>query len=120
MGLLKKISDIVISSKPVIFEMDKSIMGSTYSNPDGSSRQDIIKKLKPGDDIIFKPAPIKDYPDLIGAFTSKNKQIGAVPYDVVNMIKDKYADYPMSAKVKEVTYYYDHYLCYVTIKIYQK
>jgi hypothetical protein len=122
MGILKKIMNIEITpskSKQVIWQIDKSIMGSTYKNPDGSDRQKIIKTLKSGDDIIFRPAPIKGYPDLIGAFTTKNKQIGSVPYDVVNTIKNNYAGYPMSATVKEVTYYGDHYLCYVTIKVYQ-
>lgn len=106
--------------KSVLWTVDKSIMGSTYPNPDGSDRQAIIKKLKVGEPITFMPAPIKDYPDLIGAFTKKGKQIGSVPYDVVNIIKDNYAGYPMSAQVKEVTYYGDHYLCYVTINVYNK
>ena len=106
--------------KTVLWTADKSIMGSTYSNPDGSDRQEIIKNLKVGEPINFKPAPIKDYPDLIGAFTKSGKQIGAVPYDVVNIIRDNYAGYPMSAEVKEVTYYGDHYLCYVTINVFNR
>ena len=79
-----------------------------------------IDNLKVGEPINFKPAPIKDYPDLIGAFTKSGKQIGSVPYDVVNIIRDNYAGYPMSAEVKEVTYYGDHYLCYVTINVYNR
>ena len=118
MGLLDKIKP---KQKEIVWQIDKSIMGSTYPNDDGSSRQEIIKKLKVGDDIIFKPAPTKDYPDLIGAFTAKKKQqIGSVPFDVVKRIKKDFAGNPMSAKVKEVTYYGDHYLCYVTITVYEK
>lgn len=104
----------------VLWEVERSVMGSTYPNTDGSDRQEIIQKLKIGEDIIFKPAPIKDYPDLIGVFTKKNKQIGAVPYDVVNKIKDEYAGYPMSAQVKGIRYYGDHYLCDMIIRVYQK
>lgn len=109
-----------ISQRNVLWQVDKSIMGSTYPNEDGSDRQAIIKSLKIGEDIIFRPAPIKDYPDLIGAFTINGKQIGSVPYDVVNRIKEEFAGYPMSAEVKEITYYGDHYLCYVTVRVYQE
>ena len=56
-------------SKKVIAEKTYSVWGTAYTNENGTSRQTYIAKLKVGEDLMFKPAPTKEYPDTIGVFT---------------------------------------------------
>lgn len=68
-----------------------NVMGCDYTNGDGTSRQAYIKNIKPGDALFFKPAPTKEYPDSVGVFTGKGKQIGVVAYPLLNELRKDYA-----------------------------
>ena len=78
-----------------------SLMGCVYPNPDGTSRQTYLINSKVGADVIFKPAPTKEYPDTIGVFTKKGC-IGVLPYKVVNELRGMYAHNKASAVIKSI------------------
>ncbi len=79
-----------------------NVVGTVYPNSDGTTRQAFILPLKKGDDLFFKPAPTKDYPDSIGVFTKKGKQIGVVAYPALNKLRGLYAKNIASVCVNEV------------------
>lgn len=108
------------SGPNVINEFTESVWGVRHKNGDGSSRQSIIKTLKPGDDLLFKPAPTEDYPDTIGVFTSKGKQIGFLRNAVIKDLRGRYSNNRASVKVESVSKSAEQgYSCTINIKIYE-
>ncbi len=104
----------------VVDEFIQSVWGVRFNNEDGSSRQAIIKTLKPGDDLLFKPAPSKEYPDTIGVFTSKGKQIGFLNSALLKDLRGKYAKNRASVTVENISKSEDQgYSCSMRIKIYE-
>ena len=89
-------------TKKVIAEKTYSVWGTTYTNENGSSRQTYIAKLKVGEDLLFKPAPTKDYPDTIGVFTKKGAQIGFIGYKDLNEMRGLFFDSKASVTVKSI------------------
>ena len=53
------------------------VAGVTYTNADGSSRQDVIKKMSPGDSISFKATRFNNEPAIELYFMGK--MIGYLP-----------------------------------------
>lgn len=90
-------------AKTVIRDFHTKIVGVTYGNADGSSRQEYIKKLKPGDELVFRPVPTPEYPDAIGVFTLKGEQLGYLGADLAAEFKNKYPTNYMQASVANVT-----------------
>lgn len=78
-----------------------SLVACVYPNPDGTSRQTYLVNSKVGEDVIFKPAPTKEYPDTIGVFTKKGC-IGVLPYKVLNELRGLYAHNNASAIIKSI------------------
>jgi hypothetical protein len=48
---------------------DLEVVGVTYDNDDGTSRQEILSKCTEDDDIELKRAPMKKYPNAIQVWT---------------------------------------------------
>lgn len=78
-----------------------SLVACAYPNSDGTSRQTYLVNSKVGADLVFKPAPTKEYPDTIGVFTKKGC-IGVLPYKVVNELRGMYAHNKASAVIKSI------------------
>ena len=76
------------SKLTVIEDFHTKVVGVTFNNDDGTSRQSIIKSCKAGEDIIFKPVPTKEYPDAIGVFNKKGQQLGHLSQGVAAEIKN--------------------------------
>ena len=81
--------------------IDCSLIACAYPNSDGTSRQTYLVNSKVGADLMFKPAPTKEYPDTIGVFTKKGC-IGVLPYKVVNELRGMYAHNKASAVIKSI------------------
>lgn len=79
------------------------VVGVTFNNDNGTSRQMIIKQCCPGDDIILKPLPTEKYPDAIGVFNKQNQQLGHLSQSLAEEIKYKYGFHPMSVKISNIT-----------------
>ena len=90
------------SNLEIIKEMYSNVVGTTYPNENGTIRQNYIVKLKAGDDLLFKPAPTKEYPDSIGVFTKSGGQIGVVNYQVINELRGLYTNNKVSVTVHQV------------------
>ena len=98
------------------------VVGVTFKNADGSDRQKILSTCKNGDDIILKPTPSKEYPDAIGVFTSKGKQIGNINAELALELKKKYPSHLMKVRISNITGGSDglNYGCNLHIVIYKK
>ena len=79
------------------------VVGVTFGNEDGTSRQEIIRSCKEGDDLILKPVPTKEYPEAIGVFTNSGKQLGHITAELARELKDKYSSNLMKVTVAGVT-----------------
>lgn len=58
------------------------VVGVTFANPDGDSRQSIIKKCAPGDDVELRPEPHNKFDKTaIAVVTASGKTLGYLPRD---------------------------------------
>lgn len=89
------------SNDKILDIIECSLMGCVYPNPDGTSRQTYLVNSKVGTDLMFKPAPTKEYPDTIGVFTQKGC-IGVLPYRILNELRGMYAHNKASAVIKSI------------------
>lgn len=87
----------------VLRDFNTKIVGVTFGNDDGSSRQAIIKKSKEGEDIILKPVPTDEYPDAIGVFNKRGEQLGHINAELAAELKNKYPNNPMSVTINNIT-----------------
>lgn len=110
-----------MSKLTIVEDFHTKVVGVTFNNDDGTSRQSIIKNCKAGDDIVFKPVPTNEYPDAIGVFNAKGQQLGHLSQGVAAEIKNKYGYNPMSVTVSNVTGGGDlSYGCNLHIVVYEK
>ena len=108
-------------SSAVLRDMHSKIVGVTFGNDDGTSRQAYIKKLKPGEELIVKHMPTSEHPEAIGVFTKKNKQLGYLNADLAAEINDRYANNTIKVTVSDVTGGGDkNYGCNIHIVIYEQ
>lgn len=69
-------ANIDVNKLVVERDFHTKVVGVTFNNDDGTSRQAIIESCKPGEDIILKPVPTKEYPDAIGVFNKRGSSSG--------------------------------------------
>lgn len=116
----KKPADLPAAPSAVLRDFNTKVVGVTFGNDDGTSRQEIIRACKPGDDIIFKPVPTAEYPDAVGVFNKRGQQLGHLGADLAAEHKSKYPNNPMSVTVNNITGGGDkNYGCNLHIIIYQ-
>lgn len=114
---------IHIDTNKLVVERDfhTKVVGVTFNNDDGTSRQAIIERCKPGEDIIIKPVPTKEYPDAIGVFNKRGEQLGHLGAELASEIKTKWGYNPMSITIAALTGGGDRaYGCNLHIIIYRK
>ncbi len=103
----------------VIKEFHTKVVGVTFKNDDGTSRQEHIKNCSIGEDAIFKPVPTDEFPNAIGVFTANGKQLGHLSEDVACELKNQYPTNPMSVTISNITGGGDYnYGCNIKITIY--
>lgn len=112
----------VDSSKlSIIKDFHTKVVGVTFNNDDGTSRQSIIMNCEAGEYIIFKLMPTAEYPDAIGVFNKRGQQLGYLSAELAAVIKNKYVYNPMSVTVSNITGGGDlNYGCNLHIVIYEK
>lgn len=114
-------ANIDVNKLVVERDFHTKVVGVTFNNDDGTSRQAIIESCKPGEDIILKPVPTKEYPDAIGVFNKKGQQLGHLGAELASEIKTKWGHNPMSITIAALTGGGDRaYGCNLHIIIYQK
>lgn len=86
----------------ILTEFERKVYGCNMLNENKTSRATYVAQLKVGQDLFFKPAPTKDYPDTIGVFTKKGEQIGFLHYTLVNELRGMYANNNASVTVASI------------------
>lgn len=54
------------------------VVGVTFNNPDGRSRQRILKKCRRGETLLLRPQPIKGHPYAVAVCRRNGQQIGHI------------------------------------------
>lgn len=91
-----------LSTAQILRDFHTKVVGVSFNNADGSSRQEAIKSFRSGEDVLLKPLPTKDYPDAIGVFSKAGKQIGYLNADLAHDMKYKYPTNPMSCAISDI------------------
>ncbi len=66
-----------------------SVVGESYDNDDGTSRQKIIRRCKAGDQIVLRREPDNPYdPNAIAVTTAAGEQIGYLSRDNAEWVPD--------------------------------
>lgn len=87
---------------PLIDEFYTKVVGVTYDNDDGTSRQRILSYCRAGDPLAFIPYSFKGAPAL--AVTSKYGQIGNLSADLAAKLEYDYdCDLILSGTISEIT-----------------
>lgn len=109
----------IFRNEKILNILECSLVGCVYPNADGTSRQRYLVKCKSGENVFFKPAPTKEYPDTIGVFTKKGGCIGVLPYKTLNELRGLYANNKAEVIIKEVTHSDRGLGCIIKITIYK-
>lgn len=87
----------------VVRDFHTKVVGVTFNNDDGSSRQEIIKNSRSGEDIILKPVPTAEYPNAVGVFNTRGQQLGHIKDDLAADLKQQFPNNPMSVHIASLT-----------------
>lgn len=77
------------------------VVGVSYKNGNGSSRQGYIEDLDAGDKLLIKREEYKGKP-AYAVFSDEKKQIGYISQDLADKLATEYKDMPLSAVVREI------------------
>lgn len=110
------------ASLGVAREMHTKVVGVTFGNDDGTSRQQIISQCKAGQSVVFKPTPTAEFPEAIGVFTENGKQLGNVNAELAHDLINRYFENPMKVTIADITGGKDgkNYGCNIHLIIYNK
>ena len=99
----KSSASIDSSKMTILRDFHTKVVGVTFDNDNGTSRQEIIKNCRVGEDIILKPVPTKEYPDAIGVFNTRGQQLGYISAELAKEIKTQYPTNPMKVVIAGLT-----------------
>ena len=69
------------------------IVGVSFDNEDGSSRQAYIKTLYPGEQLLLVDAATEEHPNAIAVYDSKDHQLGFLHDDLADDLRHHYPDF---------------------------
>lgn len=87
----------------VLRDFRTKVVGVTFGNDDGSSRQKIISNCKSGQGVVFRPMNDPQHPESIGVFTENGQQLGHLAADLAQEMREKYPENPMQAEIENIT-----------------
>lgn len=70
-----------------------NIAGVSFTNSDGTSRQEYVKALYTGERLYLKDTSSDKYPESIGVFNSFDEQLGNLPKDNAILIRKQKIDF---------------------------
>lgn len=80
------------------------VVGVTFKNEDGTDRQKIVSRHKPGDVLILRHQPIRDYPDAVAVYGRRNQQLGHLRSELArDIVKYMKAGRKVTCRVLEIT-----------------
>lgn len=68
------------------------VAGVTFSNDDGSSRQEILSRMSKRRKLRFRDAATDDHPNAISVHNVKGEQLGFLPSEISEYIRNKEID----------------------------
>lgn len=71
------------------YRFHTKIVGVTFENEDGTSRQYLISRCRKGDAVTIEPSPSKKYPHAIGVYDDFWNQLGYLNADLANEFYQK-------------------------------
>lgn len=84
-------------------DVHTKIAGVSFMNDDGTSRQAIVKSLRPGDRLFLQHAPTPDHPEAIQVITSWGRQAGYLPSGMGKDVLRWFNEYRVYVYVTEIT-----------------
>lgn len=73
--------------------IDTKVTGTTFQNADGSSRQDILRSMRPQQHVRLQDMSTAQFPEAIGVFNVKGQQLGFLPANVARDIHKRMSDF---------------------------
>lgn len=96
------------------------ILGTTFVNENGSSRQSILASLAVGDMVVCRSI-IKNASDSVGVFTLRGKQIGYLDASFVRAMRECYPNRRIGVRVEQLSGGSGiPYTCDVRVAVYRK
>ena len=82
-------------------EIQTNVAGVTYSNEDGTSRQDILRGMTKNYKIKLRDEASEEFPEAIGVYNARGKRVGFLPKDVAIHVRECGVDHPdmLDAKI---------------------
>ncbi len=78
------------------------LMGTSFVNADGSSRQSILADTAAGDVVVCRTLSRRYSPDVIGVFTVKGRQLGYLDSAFIRTMRDRYPNRRIGVYVEHV------------------
>jgi hypothetical protein len=79
------------------------VAGVTFQNDDGTSRQAIVKSLRPGEQLFLRHVPIPGHPEAMQVITYKGQQVGHLPSGMGKNALKWFKEYTVYVYVTEIT-----------------
>lgn len=77
----------------LILPQATKIAGVTYSNQDGTSRQDILSLTSVGEQLFLVDEYSEKYPEAIGVYNCVNEKLGSLPAAFAAQLRESYPDF---------------------------
>lgn len=119
----------ILENKKDYIKTPTKIVGVTYYNDDGTSRQKYLERLKNNSSLKLKHVPSKKHPNSIGVFSLNEKQLGFLSSDLAKEFMDDVKNENVLCRVCDVYSFFtkedeeedekEIYACYIDIYIYK-
>lgn len=79
------------------------VAGVSFNNDDGTSRQAIVRSLRPGEQLFLRHVPIPGHPEAMQVITYKGQQVGHLPSGMGKNALKWFKEYTVYVYVTEIT-----------------
>lgn len=86
-----------------IRDFNTKVVGVTFNNPDGTSRQEIILSCKEGEELEVRHYGDAEFPSAFGVFKKDGRQLGHISRELADDLYAFYNDNPKMAIVTGIT-----------------
>lgn len=78
------------------------LLGTTFANPDGSSRQSLLAGTTEGDVLVCRTLSQREAVETVGIFTIRGRQLGYLDTSFVRLIREQYPNRRIGVCVEQV------------------
>lgn len=84
-------------------DVHTKIAGVSFMNDDGTSRQAILKSLRPGEQLFLRHVPIPGHPEAMQVITYQGRQVGHLSSEMAPKVLKWFKNYAVYVYVTEIT-----------------